>query len=282
MNIFKLRTTDTEFFTLTKERFEQQTQLKEPWYNHQAERERHFAVCPACNNSTQIIQLYGEAQSLHAKHNLNVSVGYQDREILQYCPYYSGRTALTIDSRRQQEDTVSTEIKHILIASFDRVVYFIKKTIGIRLSSRAQKNMLENYKNSRGWLYSGANLMNIPWIFLYQGRARTLAGLGIINDEIRRALIEWNNNISFDQYNQIVFPAGEYLDLNVSFFDHRQTISGDTLDESLQMIITGNGGEIIHTEDIPFDHEYFNRLRQSQNEQYRQPQLIALAASILE
>lgn len=282
MNIFKLRTTDTEFFTLSKNVFEHKTSLKEPWYDHQTDQERHFAVCPACNNSTQIIQLYSDIQPPHARHNLNVSVGHQNRQTLQYCPYYSGKPALTESSRRPHEDLVSSEIKRSLIDNFDRVIYFIKKTIGIRLSPNGQKDMLKNYKNSRGWLYTGANLMNIPWIFLYQGRARALAGQGIIKEEIQEALIAWNKNITFDKYSQIVFPAEEYLDINVSFLDHRQNMAGEVLDESIAMTITGNHGAVIHSERIAFDHDHFIRLSKSQNDQYRSPEQIALAAAILE
>lgn len=282
MNIFKLRTTDTKFFTLSKSEFEQKTALKEPWYNHLADYERHFAVCPACNNSTQILHLYNETQTLHAKHDLGVAVGRQDRQTLQYCPYYSGKSAMTENSRRANEDAVSFEIKRILIDNFDRVIYFIKKTIGIRLSLRGQMARLENYQNSRGWLYTGANLINIPWIFLYQGRAGTLAGQGITNETIRDVLVAWDDDITFDSYNQIVFPAGKYLDINISFLDHRQNIVDETLDESIAMRITGNDGEVIHTERITFNHDYFTRLINSGNHQFRNPEQVALAASILE
>lgn len=283
MNIFKLRVTDTEHYPLTKEDFELETNLQPPWYNHDGEKERHFAVCPACNNSTQIIHLYDDKGTLHAKHFLGVDVGEQNKETLQYCPHYSNKPSLGIDNVRGEEDEIAMEIKRLLIVNFDRILYFIQKTIGVRPPYGVNKvqRLLETYNNSRGWMYVGANLINIPWIFLYQCRSQSITGMVFQKTEIKDALIKYNGNITFNDYNNIVYPKGEFLDINICFLNHKQTIKEHELIETIVLKITGNNNHPIYNETITFDHEHFVNLINSTNEKYRDPNLIELARSTL-
>jgi len=281
MKIFKLRVDDTDYFELSKEEFETQTNMMAPWFNHHAERERHFAVCPACNNSIQVINLYDEVQALYAKHNLGSSVGHQNRMTLQYCPHYSQRPALTAESRRAEEDDVSLEIKECLIEHFDRVVYLIKQTLGLRYPDWRLQDMLNNYLNTRGWLYSGANLINIPWVFLYQSRAQNMAGIGILNENIREAITAFDDRITFNDYYNLQFPDGKYVMINVSFIHHSQTIIDEELIETIEMKVIGNDNYVIYSELIQFDLSWFTALMNSTNHQYRKPHQIELARRIL-
>lgn len=283
MKIFKLRTSDPEHYSLTKSNFELKTNLKAPWYNHDNEKERHFAVCPACNNSTQIIFLYDQTQTLHAKHFLGVAVGEQNKETLKYCPHYSNKPSLNIENKRGDEDAVSLEIKRLLVENFDRVVYLIEKTIGIRLPRYTDKikRMLETYCNSRGWMYVGANLINIPWIFLYQCRSQNLAGISIRKPEIKEALIQYNKGLTFNDFDQIIYPKGQFLDLNICFLNHKQTTENHELIETITLKITGNNNSPIYTDKINFDHGYFVNLINSTNDEFRDLKLIEVAKKIL-
>lgn len=281
MKIFKLKVSDTDCFDLSREEFEKQSRMMSPWFNHQTERERHFAVCPACNNTIQILHLYDESQVLHAKHNLGLSVGLQDRTILSHCPLYSKKQRLTIDSRRTAEDAVSMEIKERLIENFDRVVYFIKQSLGLRIPDWTLQKMLGNYLNTRGWLYSGASLINIPWIFLYQSRAQNMLTMGILNESIREAIKSHDEQITFNQYHNPQCLTGEAPELNLSFIHHKSSLVEHELTETITMNVVGKNQCVIYSEVITFDVEWFSALIQSKNEQYRNPNQIALARDIL-
>lgn len=281
MKIFKLRVSDTDFFELSKREFETQTHMMAPWFNHQAESERHFAVCTACNNTIQILHLYNETQTLHGKHNLRSSVGLQDRSTLLYCPHYSKRPALTPESRRRREDTISSEVRELLIDHFDRVVYFIKQTLGLRYPDWRLQDMLSNYLNSRGWLYSGANLINIPWIFLYQSRAQNMVSLGILNEKIRDAITAYNDKITFNKYHNLERPEGEHIELNVSFVHHSQTIIQHEIIETLELQVIGSDNYVVYSEVVNFEHDRFVSLMNSNNEIYRDSHQVELARQIL-
>ncbi|KJG23043.1 hypothetical protein UB37_07290 [Photobacterium iliopiscarium] len=285
MKIFKLNVSDTQYFELTKDNFEKETNLQSPWYNHDGKKERHFAVCPACNNSTQIVYLYNQDKPLHAKHCLDVAVGNQNNQALQYCPHYSKKPSLQPESRRTVEDDVALEIKELLIENFDRVIYFIKKTVGIRLpfGRNKLKGILEVYDNTRGWMYSGANLINIPWIFLYQCRSLSLTGMCINKLEIRDALLNYNNKLSFDDFNRVNYPKGssEFIELKLCFIQHKQSIQDHELHESITLKITDHKNHVIYTESISFDHDHFVNVINSDNEEYRKLNEVQLAREVL-
>lgn len=284
MKIFKLKVSDTHYFELTKDNFETETNLKEPWYNHDAERERHFAVCPACNNSTQVISL-DEKNGIYAKHNLTITVGEQNSNTLKYCPFYSNRPSLKIDSQRNTDDPISCEIKNRLIDNFDRVIYFINVSIGIKLPQNPRKltGILETYKNSRGWMYTGANLTNIPLVFLYQSRAQDLTGFNITNIGLRNAILNYNNKITFNDYNQLDYKnTDKYISLKISFLKHKQELDNHELTERITLRVTNENNKIIYTEDVTFDDDHFINLINSTNEKYRNYNQVQLARDILQ
>ncbi|RJX68634.1 hypothetical protein DZ860_16695 [Vibrio sinensis] len=281
MKIYKLRVTDAGYSDLTRDSFEEQTNLMPPWFDHQADKERHFAVCPACNNSTQIMNLYHESEPLYAKHNLSVTVGLQNEIALSYCPYYTKRPRLTLEARRVREDETSIQIMQCLIENFDKVAFLIKETIGLLYSKGQLQKMLDVYHNSRGWLYSGANLLNVPWIFLYQARSQNVAGMRIYKEEIRAAMLRYNDRLTFNEYNNVIFPKGEFIELNISFIHHKQTIVNERLTETLELNITGRKNVLVYSELITFHHERFSGLVNSKNEQFRQYDLVEMARSML-
>lgn len=283
MKIFKLRVSDNQCFELTKEIFETETNLQAPWYNQSSGKEKHYAVCPACNNSTQIVYLYNPSKTPYAKHFLGVSVGEQNIGTLKYCPYYSNKPSLKPENKRNKEDEISIEIKRLLIENFDRVIYFINKTIGIRLPYNTDKliQILEIYKSSRGWMYVGANLINIPWIFLYQCRSQSLAGMVINKAEIKEAIIQYDKDITFNNYNQLIYPEGRFSNINLCFIAHKQSIENDELNETILLKITGDNDIEIYKEIIEFDHSYFINLINSTNNDYRKNELIQLAKDVL-
>lgn len=59
MNVYKLSVQTQGYFLIEKNDYEQRTARRPPWYKMSDDGEpRYFAICPACNNPTQIIGLY--------------------------------------------------------------------------------------------------------------------------------------------------------------------------------------------------------------------------------
>jgi len=68
-------------------------------------------------------------------------------------------------ARKAVLDPVPRKILETLIDQFDHVVYLLQKETGIQFSPELLKQMLETYRSARGYLYYGATLQNVPWIF---------------------------------------------------------------------------------------------------------------------
>jgi hypothetical protein len=180
-----------------------------------------------------------------------------------------------------------------MIQQFDRVIYIIEKQTQVLFSSNALKGMLERYKGERGYMYTGATLRNVPWIFAYMSDATDLFAQRIAGNEalsraiLQRApeaLIDENGRVSANQ------RAGEkkpFVDMKMSFIRHR--ITKDTeesgLVETMELVVSlRQNRELvnIHQQVVEFDHDWFERLIQlPADHKQRRLDRVALAKQVL-
>jgi hypothetical protein len=277
MDVYKLRVTDVGSKPIDKDEFERETCRREPWYQLKGDaKDAYFAVCPACDNPVQLIGLYKLPPNHTKPHGRHLRQGVpglapNDPEARENCPYFSPRQHEPT-ARKARFDGVPRKIVELLIEQFDRVVYVLEKQTGLSFSKAMLEKMLARYKGGRGFLYTGAALRNVPWIFAYMSDATDLFGQRVTgNDALQEALkLVSGAEISPEgRLVPLVSAAGkkQFFDVKVSFIHHRMKKEGEEggLVESMKMVVSDLQGRQlreIHSQVIEFDHDFFERLIQ--------------------
>jgi len=298
VDVYKLRIEHTTAKTITRDTFEADTRCREPWYQDGAgEKRSQFAVCPACDNPIQLIGLYelpANVDKPFGKHTISGIPGLapSDPEARENCPYLNPRQHDRA-ARRERFDGIPRKILMLLIEQFDRVVYVIEKQTDVVFSSNTLKGMLERYKGERGYMYTGATLRNVPWIFAYLSDATDLFAQKVVdNVALSNAILERASEARIDEKGRVSANErpGEkkpFVDLKMSFIRHR--ITKDTeeggLVETMELVVSRQQNrdiENIHQQVIEFDHDWFERLIQlPANHKYRRLDRVDLAKQVL-
>lgn len=295
MDVYKLFASDTGFRYITKDNFEEDTKRRARWYRPNAGgADSHFAVCPVCDTPIQIINLYPKQHNLvrpHGKHACKTisDLATDDLAAREGCPYFKPRQHEPSE-RKPGPDAATSKILRILIEHFDRVVYLLRKQTGISLSVTKLRSMLETYRNQTGYLYTGATVMNVPWVFAYMSNAVPLFGQKISSNtnlinEIRAAVPA----VELDSYGRIGRKAGTHarFDLQVSYIHHRfaKVREDGGLQEYVTLLVSDERkGTLvdIYKEKIEFDYQYFqNLIGQAKGVGYRDLSLVELAREVL-
>lgn len=297
MDVYKLKTTDRGFKKIERAQFESDTAMTWPYYQkNDAGTTSQFAVCPACNNPTQLILLYPEkadcvrrAYGKHVSHDVDGIAAY-DQGAYEACPYASLKKSAP-DSKRKPS-TISSGILHILQEQFDRVVYMIGKMTGIGISSRMAESMLRSYLANEGYLYFSSTLMNIPWMLAYRSGSHSLYGQIIVNEELRQRILEKIDGAYFNERNQLLCREGKFLNVQFCFSGHASKVEDNSLKETMEFMVTQvfdkkpnalyRDMERIHQCTLELDHFYFQNLIQlPENHPNRNMRLVEMARTLI-
>ena len=265
MKIFKLHTGNEEAKTLTRQNYkEAMLELpKEERENYSESTEngrRYFAVCPACDNPTQIIGLYTKSDNVklpYAKHyNRDSKVAKHNEQAYQFCPFASHSYAVDKKSRKKNFGDFEKNIYVLLRENFDLAVYIAKKASGIYFTRNQVKRMASEYYMAEGYMYYYATNYNIPWMLLYFidiSRNLNCNNLIINKDSELYDFLKTQENVSFedldDEKTKVKVTSGE---LSIGFPKHQ--ISGE--EEILEMCIV-RPGEILKRIKLPVDQTFF-------------------------
>lgn len=266
MKIFKTSTEKSRYYPITIENFERETLKDQPWYQTDEKgEEAHYAVCPACDNPTRLIGLYSRPDPYARHHNKTVkNLAAINKDTLENCPLYLPRARPQKSSRKAKPDDMTIKILTRLVNEFDRIVYLLKKTTGIRFSTGMLTKMLETYKAERGHLYTGASLINIPWIFAYMSDSQSIFGQRIENRALLDAIRKEIPDAAISDEGQVTRATtqkkAKFFSLNVCFIHHKTDFSGSNLNERMIMVISTNQQRVIYEEKILFDHDFYQRL----------------------
>lgn len=298
MDVYKTRPDETSHRTISRQNFEEDTLCRYPWYQtNDRGKEVHVAVCPACDNPIQIIGLYklpGNMQRPYGKHLARgvTHLAGNNPEARENCPYFKPRQHKKTDRRESIEGT-PLKILNLLISQFDRVNYLLRRHTGIAFSKNLLRKMLSKYRSEEGYLYTGATLMNVPWIFAYMADSQSLFNQNIGgNPELAEAVLKHVPAANIDPTGRVVprtFPDGNkrFFNLEVCFIHHRQQRDSEEggLTETMKMVVsTEANGEIkeIHKKTITFDYQHFqNLINMPEGKGRRQPELVDLAREVL-
>ncbi len=294
MDVFKLNIDSKNVYKITKFNLEYHTNMDRPWLQIYNNQKSWFAVCPICNNPIQIIGLSVDSKiQPYGKHFIPKTPltypinGVVDIDEREYCQYFTGRKTITKDTKRPPDNPIAKAIIEVLIEHFDRVIYILEKTSGVKISEALASDMLLEYEIAEGWRYRGATLDNIPWVFAYMSsKARALLGRKILNDKMSESLMNVfkQNNIELHfESGYLRSKAKQFTKLTFSYMHHSQQIVENVLQESIDFVVAYNQNRI-YAKSISFEHEYFRNLINSKhnNHNKRNQKLINLATSILQ
>lgn len=149
---------------------------------------RYFAICPACDNPTQIIGLYSKSDNIklpYAKrYNRDTKIAKHDERAYTYCPFASHSYSVNKNSRRENFTDFEKKIYLLARDNFDIAVYIAKRETGICFSKNKIRELARSYYESEAFMYYHATPYNIPWMFLYFSEPISYYGLIIQKDSI--------------------------------------------------------------------------------------------------
>lgn len=273
MNVYKLDVNKQGYWELNKDDYEQRTARRSPWYKvSDTGSPRYFAVCPACNNPIQLIGIYrlpANVTAPYAKHYGTAlpGVGLFDREAYECCPYADKTKNTDTGKNKRSPGALSHQILRLLIEHFDKVIWLLSKSTGIRIDEKLALSMLRQYSREEGWLYSRATLMNIPWVFAYMADWQDILYKKIEDKEIVQALIVSEPGRLTVNDNDFLVKAPactEYLTLGAYYTCHNTSVADHELSETMDMVVTFKSGygpaREIYRHKIVFDFNYFNNI----------------------
>jgi len=278
MDEYKLTVKDFIGKPIDKDTFEADTLRREPWYQEgTTDKQSQFAVCPACDNPIQLVGLYhlpANVNNPYGKHTTSGISGIAplDVEARDHCPYFNPRPHQKTD-RKAKFDGVPRKIVRILVEQFDRVVYILEKQTQVTLSANTLKGMLERYKGEQGYLYTGATLRNIPWIFAYMADATALFAQRVGENHELATAIHTHVPVAYvDTYGRLrptPVPGAKdtFIDIKMSFIQHKITKHSEAsvLKESVVFVVSHtHKGQVVdfYKQGLTFNPVWFDRLIQ--------------------
>lgn len=233
MNIFSIG--NGSDYELTRENFIQKTHKRFPFYQDPKNYENpYFAICPACNNPIQIINLFGTQYreektgktNMHGRHFLRNVKGLPAYKQINYdvCPLHRP-TSFKIAKIRECE-LVNEEIKKLVEDSRSQLAADIRDITGILLKNERIYQMIDEYIVAKDYCYTHTNKYNIPYSVLYTRKAIELFGQRIDSAELGKrihlAIKERSKNFDVEE-GRIVkkVKVKEFVSLHLLVSNHR-------------------------------------------------------------
>lgn len=295
MNSFRLNVDNSEVYKITLENLEKYTYRQKPWLQQYEGVESWFAVCPGCNNPVQIVGLLSKKLNSYGKHFIPKTDfkhkinGVVNIDEMHCCIYYSGQTGGDV-GKRPPDDPYARLTYDIVVNNFDRVIYYLNKVIGIKISQALAEEMLLSYISASGWQSYKATLENIPFVMANCQPARGLIGRVIINSELKTSLIEaFKSNgldVSFSENNQIINTSSPQKFINIQFvvINHNRKVINNNLQETVELCIFYQHGKTridLHRQIIKFDYDFFRNLLHNSHDKYRNHELLKIAKNLM-
>jgi len=274
MRTFHLLTdafTDVEH-SIDQKTYTELTHLTMPYVQTINGTTRYYALCPKCHNPIQLIGVFRKRKvGAHGKHTgQDVSgIGTFDKREYDFCPYaiHAGYTWLGY-----KDDTEITGLEKDIVKKtelyFDRGLYFLERSIGVRFPSDVKRYMVLSYFANEGYRYRIATRDNFPMPVLEIAFRQPLTRMPVEKDSwIVQALKK--HGFSFvpcQKINGCVFIQGDPV--QIWFRQFERYTDDDGYSESMVCVIDHfdpYGGvddcvdwEITHK--ITFDFDFLNRL----------------------
>ena len=211
----------------------EKTHKRFPFYqNPNRYKTPHFAICPACNNPIQIINLFGVQYeeentgrtNLHGRHyryNVEGLPPYSE-ENYKNCPLHNP-VAFGIREVRNNEQ-LNEEIRDIVENSRSQICEDIRGITGVLLSNNKIYQVINDYIVARDYCYTHTNKFNIPYSILYTRNAINIFGQKVGETDIgQRIYNAIQNNCAYFEFvdGRIQKNIDGYVELNLNIVRHR-------------------------------------------------------------
>ncbi len=291
---FKTAPKSQRIYPVTIESVEEHLGRRAPWFQSGSHRDddRHFAVCPYCDNPIQLKGLYRRTETSPRPHGSHVGKpidGFAfDAQSMQFCPYKQSRIRHAKDSRRTY-DAMGNTLIDTAIAEFDRIVLILRDDYGFRISDALAGRMLESWFKSKGFLYQGAHLRNLPWMIGYFAKSENLFRQRVgQNEDLAAAIRENVPQAEIDNWGNLIKGSGWYC-IMMQTLHHRSEIDEDgDLSETLQVRVQDftdtndpDKAPTLHRFTITFQPDRFEALMNTPADRAKRNEpLLALAQEI--
>ncbi|GHV09417.1 hypothetical protein FACS1894217_13690 [Clostridia bacterium] len=245
MYVCKLKKGNYAIIPIERGMFENKTLKRDMFFREESGGNTPYAVCPECENPVQIVGLY-TMERPYGKHFLHDVEGLATCDLVAFadCTLKKSRAQRTLNKKQRRGMTeLSIAIYNRLRENFDLVVKMLFQDLEIHPSQKLVSDMLRKYKSERGWLYLGASLNNLPWIFGYMSDSQVLYGRAIKRGgDLHKALAQKVENIYFDDMpgmpDFVKIKSRSFCKLHFCLILHEQTVRDYKLCETVKLIIS--------------------------------------------
>jgi len=210
MDVFQIKIDDDRPIQLNVKNYERYTKKSDPFYIIENNKLKYYAICPACKNPIQVINLYVDKKidehnnklPLYAKHVKRSIIGVADylQEAYDNCPMANPNKFGGNEKHRNKK--LRNEI--VSLIKFYPVVLFneIRSITGIDFSEKAFGKMINTFIKAEGFYYKYITKYNLPYGFLNMQKSISIYNNKLYPSSIKNELIDNINKSNFFQFNK--------------------------------------------------------------------------------
>lgn len=236
---FKLRRGRSPVYKIEPIEVETHIGRQHPWFVR-GNPDRHYALCPFCENPIQLKALYNRTEKSPAAYGSHVGrpiEGFSFDESAQNACPYTARANPHGPGEKRPFDSLAKDLLKTAFEEFDRTVLILRDDLGFRFSDAFAIRMLESWLTSEGFRYSGAHLRNLPWMILYFGGSANLYRQPIEDkSEITSAVLNAVKSASLDDAGRLQ-SEGNFFRVELQALKHLTQIINEELEETVDVRI---------------------------------------------
>lgn len=243
MKVFKAKVDDVSCHEINAENFMEYAGSSSPYRSVDKNGSASFyAVCPFCDNPIQIIGLIerqtSDKRSPFGRHlPITVpSLAVYRQEYYDNCPA-AVKNNVRCDKlvKKKFVDNATRKMLIFLRNKFDSICLTLQESIQIHISKTFAEKLLRKYLEDGRYLQAFSTSFNLPWMlaFLFE---ETIIGRVIYDEEMKCVLSSKVPEVVFHG-NQLRVKEGCYLQLNISFINHKITSGTRSNAESITLAV---------------------------------------------